>query len=449
MNFRSYLPYYKRNLQIAGPIMLSQLGGAVTQLADNIMVGRLGTVELAAASFANAIFSVGFLLAFGISMAITPLVGRHYVRSEHEVVAGYLQNSLVAILLATLVISVILACLCPLFGYMGQSPEVVELAAPYYLLLVVSLLPFMLYAYLKQFLEGLGNTNVAMVITIIANVVNVLFNYFWIFGNCGFTKLGVVGAGAATLLSRVIMPLMFIPVLARRHEWMRYIKMFSRSRFSLRTAGEVFRVGLPISGQMSIEMGAFSLSTIMVGWMGAVSLAAHQITISMSMMTFMAVIGIGNATTIRVSHQYGLRDYKSLRMAANASIHLSLVINTLLGLLVIIFRREIPMAYSTDPEVVELASHLMFWLGCYQVVDSLQGVGLGILRGMTDVLVPMIAAFVAYGLICLPTGYALGIKAGLGAEGVWIAFTIGLAFASLFYHWRIRRKFRSFETAEA
>lgn len=161
-------------------------------------------------------------------------------------------------------------------------------------------------------------------------------------------------------------------------------------------------------------------------------------------MTFMAVIGIASATTIRVSHQFGLRDYKAMRMAANASVHLSLAINVTLGILVISFRNIIPLAFSSDPAVIELSGKLLFWLGCFQVVDSLQGVGLGILRGITDVFVPMVAAFISYCLVCLPIGYLLGFKAGLGAEGIWIAFTIGLIFAALFYHLRIQSKFKYF-----
>lgn len=444
MRFSDYIPFYKRNLKIALPIMLSQLGGAITQLADNIMVGQLGTVELAAASFANAVFSIGFVFAIGISMASTPVIGIHFVQNDDEKVSSYLQNSLLMILISGIILSSLLAVACLHFNAMGQDEEVIRLAIPYYWLLVASLLPFMLFAFFKQFLEGLGNTKVAMIITIIANVINIIFNYFWIFGACGFSKLGVAGAGAATLLSRIIMPVLFILAISKNKQWYKYFKMFELKRFSFEALRKLFGIGLPISVQMGLEMCTFSFSAIMVGWMGATSLASHQITISMSMMTFMAVIGIASATTIRVSHQFGLRDYKAMRMAANASVHLSLAINVTLGILVISFRNIIPLAFSSDPAVIELSGKLLFWLGCFQVVDSLQGVGLGILRGITDVFVPMVAAFISYCLLCLPIGYLLGFKAGLGAEGIWIAFTIGLIFAALFYHLRIQSKFKYF-----
>ena len=209
MTFEDYLPYYKRNLRIAGPVVLSQLGGSITQLADNIMVGHLGTVELAAVSFANTIFIIGMLFSIGITMASTPLIGQAYVQGEHTKLTSYLQNSLLQVILTAIVISALLFALYPFMDDMGQEPDVVKLAKPYYILLVISLFPFLIFCFFKQFLEGLGSTKHAMIITIICNIVNIVLNYFLIFGTYGFPKWGIIGAGVATLLSRVLMPIMF------------------------------------------------------------------------------------------------------------------------------------------------------------------------------------------------------------------------------------------------
>lgn len=444
MGFHDYLPYYKNNLKIAGPIMLSQLGGAATQLADNIMVGQLGTVELAAASFSNAVFGIGFLVSSGIAMAATPLIGRHFVCGDDENVSKYLQNSLVVAIATGIAVSAILGIAGTFFPFMGQEAEVIRLATPYYITLVASLLPFMCFAFFKQFLEGIGNTKIAMHITITANIINIVFNYFLIFGTCGFPKLGVLGAGIATLLSRIFMPVACFFAVKKHAGWWKFFRMFGKSRFSAKTIKELFSVGLPISAQMGIEMTTFSVSAVMVGWIGAASLAAHQIAVSISTTTFMAITGIAAATTIRVSHRLGLKDYAAMKMASNASLHLSLAINGALAIILVIFRNIFPLAFSSDPVVVDLAAQLLVVVACYQIFDSLQGVGLGILRGMTDVFAPMIAAFVSYVIIGLPLGYVLGFHAGSGAVGVWAGLSIGLAIAALFYHIRIRQKFGYF-----
>ena len=207
---KEYIPFYKRNLKIALPIVFSQLGGAVVQLVDTFMVGRLGTVELAAVSFASAVFAIGYVFSIGILLGATPIIGQAYVRGEKQTIVELFQNSLVLATLAAVVIGSLLYLTSFFMDNMGQVDAVVELAIPYFLVLVVSLIPHMYFFSIKQFLEGLGNTKVAMWITIIANLINVLFNYLLIFGKYGFPELGVLGAGVSTLIARASMPVLYV-----------------------------------------------------------------------------------------------------------------------------------------------------------------------------------------------------------------------------------------------
>lgn len=440
MTFEDYLPYYKRNLRIAGPVVLSQLGGSITQLADNIMVGHLGTVELAAVSFANTIFIIGMLFSIGITMASTPLIGQAYVQGEHTKLTSYLQNSLLQVILTAIVISALLFALYPFMDDMGQEPDVVKLAKPYYILLVISLFPFLIFCFFKQFLEGLGSTKHAMIITIICNIVNIVLNYFLIFGTYGFPKWGIIGAGVATLLSRVLMPIMFLIIIRKKTDWWMFFNRFGKKVFSFKVLRELHSLGLPIAGQMVLEISAFAFSAIMVGWLGAVPLASHQIAQNISTIAFMVVLGISTATTIRVSHQLGLRDFKALRMAASASIHLCLATNFILGLLILSFRYIIPIAFTEDAAVIELAAQLLLFVGLFQLFDGMQSVGIGILRGLTDVKRPVIYAFISYICINLPIGYIFAFVFKMGAAGIWLGFVFGLGVAAILFHIRYRKR---------
>ena len=449
MSFRDYLPYYKRNLKVAGPIVLSQVGVALTQLVDTFMVSRLGTVELAAVSFASSVALLGFLFVNGLLMGVTPIVGQTYTSNElggAEVKVGRIgqifQNQMLLAVVASVLMLGVLLLVTGFLSYMGQDVAVVECAIPYYIVLAISVLPNTLFMAGKQFLEGLGNTSVAMIITIISNLVNILFNYFLIFGKCGFPEMGVLGAGVATLISRVVMPFMLFAVMYWRKEWWAYCKGFKMSWFAWKEVRGICVVGLPIAAHILMEMSAFTFSGIMMGWLGAAALASHQIASQMSNLLFMVVLGISAATTIRVSHQYGAKDYKAMRMAANASIHLCLCANFVMGSLLVFFRENIAMLFSADPEVIRLGSQVLVMAGIFQLSDGMQAVGVGILRGLKDVKITMYVAFLAYIVINLPLGYVMAFVVGLGAPGVWIGFIGGLTVAAILFRIRYLRDFK-------
>ena len=449
MSFRDYIPYYKRNLKVAGPIVLSQVGVALTQLVDTFMVSRLGTVELAAVSFASSVSLLGFIFVNGLLMGVTPIVGQIYASNEvgskeekRRRIGQILQNQMLLAVVSSVLMLGVLFAVRYLLSYMGQDVEVVECAIPYFIVLSVSILPNTLFMAGKQFLEGIGNTSVAMIITIIANLVNVLFNYFLIFGKCGFPEMGILGAGVATLISRIVMPFMLFAVMYWHKEWWAYCQEFKLKLFSWLEVKGILVVGFPIAAHILMEMSAFALSGIMMGWLGAAALASHQIASQMSNLLFMVVLGISAATTIRVSHQYGAKDYNAMRMAANASIHLCLCANFVMGALLIFFREDIAMLFSSDPEVIRLGSQVLIMAGIFQLSDGMQAVGAGILRGLKDVKITMYVAFLAYLVINLPLGYVMAFVVGLGAPGVWIGFIGGLSVAAILFRIRYLRDFK-------
>lgn len=449
--FKEYIPYYKRNLKVAVPVMFTQIGGALVGLFDTMMVGHYATVDLAAVSFSNAIFFTIMVFASGSLMGLTPLIGlQDGELSQHPdkansirvKMASLLQNGLYFTLIISMVTTVLLALCIPFLDRFGQDPEVIEVARPYYILIVISLFPYLLFCLQKQFLEGLGNTIVAMVIVLAMNALNVLLNWVFIYGHWGAPAMGAVGAGIATLVSRIGMPVcLFVAIMLHRH-WRDYIRLFSRHLSSWREVCHIARIGFPIGGQTFFETVTFTLAVVAIGWISKEAVAAHQIASQISNLTFMLAVGIGAGTTIRVSHQLGKGDLPAVRMASNASIHLVILMNTIGAALMIGLRHYIPYLFTDDQEVITIASQLLVFAGLYQYSDGLQAVGASMLRGITDVKVPMVIAFISYIIIGLLIGYVCAFPLGMGAAGIWIGFIVGLTFAAVLFHTRFNRLYK-------
>lgn len=442
MSFSEYLPYYKRNLKVAFPVMLTQLGIALMGVIDSIMVGHHSTAELAAVSFANAIFFSVMLFPLGIMMGLTPMVGKAYTQGERVRVRRLFANGLLNSTLWGITTVLFMACFIPLIPHMGQESVVVEKAQPYYILVVLSILPLIIGNSFRQFLEGLGNTMVAMIITISSNLLNIILNGLLIFGLCGLPELGSTGAAIATLVSRCTLPIAFVLAMKFKREWAQYLKKSDKSDISRTVIREINKIGMPIGFQTWLETIAFTLSFIFVGWISKETLAAHQIANHMSDLTFMIALGVGAATTIRISHQWGANNYEGIRMAANASIHLIIVLNSIGALLMVSFRHLIPHIFTTDIEVIEIAANILIYTALYQLSDGLQAVGAAMLRGIQDVKAPMYIALLAYGVICLPLGYVLTFPCEMGVDGMWIGFIVGLSVAAILFHIRFRKKFK-------
>lgn len=453
IKIKEYLPYYKRNLKVALPVMLTQLGASLVGLFDSIMVGHYATVDLAAVSFSNALFFMAMVFAMGALMAITPLVGIQMGEMNimpekkadiRQKIAVLFQNGMLFTMLQSALMLILLAGCIPFLSYFGQEPEVIEVARPYYILIVVSLVPFLVFTFFKQFLEGLGNTLVAMIITLAMNGLNILLNWIFIYGHWGAEAMGATGAGIGSLISRVGMALCFGLAMWFHKDWKYYIKTFSWRNFSWSEIKQQVKLGFPIGAQTFLETFTFAASFVIIGWISKEALAAHQVANQIADMTFMIALGVGAATTIRVSHQLGEKNIVGVRMASNASIHLVLVINTIGAALMIGLRHYIPMLFTEDQEVIAIASKLIVIAGLFQYADGLQAVGAAMLRGITDVKVPMLIAFVAYILVGLSVGLVCAFPMGMGAAGIWIGFIFGLSLAAICFHIRFRRLMRKY-----
>jgi MATE family multidrug resistance protein len=429
-------------LRLALPVVLSQVGQVTVSLVDNMMVGHVGTPELAAASFANSVFIIGMVFGMGITYGITPLVGNAFSKGKFKEVAILLKNGMFIHFIAAIVLTSLMFGIYFLLPLLGQPADVLELAKPYYLLLCLSYFPFMLFFSIKQFFEGVGNTKMAMQITLLANGINVIVNYLFIFGKFGFPELGLVGAGIGTLVSRIFMLLLF-PVYVIKIPKIK--KYFSDARKQVLNYSKIFsilKIGIPIGFQIVVEVIAFAIGAVMMGWLGEIPLAAHQVALGMASFSYMISLGISQANTIRVSHQMGVKDYHAMKMAATASTHLVLVFMIVMGVVFVIGRNYLPLLFTIDPAVVNVAAGLLIIAAIFQVFDGLQVIILSTLRGMADVKLPMFLTFFAYLVIGIPTSYALAFLFHLGAQGIWYGYLAGLAFASTLFYFRFKIIFR-------
>lgn len=434
--------YYKDILKLAGPVILTQAGQILVQLIDNAMVGQLGTVPLAAVSFSGTVFNMLFMLAMGMTFGLTPLVGEMYATSNHRVSASYLQNSILLYGGMGLVVFGLMMGMIPVMPYMGQPAEVVATAIPYYKYIAWSVLPFMVFAAFKQFLEGVGNTKVAMAIVITSNVINIIFNWVLIHGKFGFPEMGAPGAGLATLISRILTPILIITYFWKRDSFHRYFTLFSMENFSWVRIKSLIKVGWPISIQMFMEISAFALTGIMMGWIGTVEIAANQIASIISNLAFMILIAISSSVTICVSHAYGRRNFGEIKKYARAGYRLGLMWNGIIALIFLATRKYLPLIFNTDPQVVELASMLLLFVALFQIPDGLQSISIGILRGIQDVRIIILIAFVSYIVISLPVGYVCAFVLGMGAPGLWLGLIFGLTAAAVMGISRYRRQMK-------
>ena len=445
---RKYIPYYIANLKLALPIVVAQLGQILVQLADNIMVGRWGgenALPLAAVSFGGQVAMLFFLFALGISMGLTPIVGALVGRGQRENTNPWLFNGLLLYLMGGLLLMLLQLAFQPLLYHLGQPREVVDAALTYYRIMAYSIPFVMLFATFKQFLEGIGNTWISMVVLLGANLLNVFFNWLFIYGACGCPEMGVEGAALATFLARAVGPIVIVLIFIGTR-WLRpYIHGWHLRMFSMREMKRLIFIGLPIAGQMFLEAFAFVFTGIMMGWFGTIAISANQIMNTMGSCVFQIVLAMGAATTIRVSHCYGARDYHKMVMSAKAALHMVIIWNILAAVGFVLLRNQIPLLFTSNSEVASLAAVLLVCAATYQFFDGIQNVSIGILRGIQDVKIIPYISFLAYIVLNLPIGYFLAFPCGLGPKGLVLACTIGLGATAVLCLLRIQHDVRKLQ----
>jgi len=370
------------------------------------------------------------------------LVGQSLNSQNPNNTGSWFRNGVLVNFTASLLLCAAMSSVVLFMNRMGQSDEVVQMAISYYLIQVSSLIPLILFFSFKQFFEGIGNTKIAMSITIAANLLNIGLNYILIYGKFGFPSLGLNGAGYATLISRLIMPVIFIVVMLKRPKFRVYLTEAIHSRLEKLKIKRLVSIGMSIGMQMVIEILAFSIGAIMLGWISKESLAGHQVAISMAGMTYMISFGLASGTTIRVSHKFGEHDLKEVKHAVYASLHIVIAFMSMMGILFVLLRNQVPLLFTSDPAVIKVAGGLLVVGAFFQVFDGIQVVLLGALRGIADVRIPMFMAFFSYIVVSLPVSYLLAFVFNFGYSGVWIGFVFGLSTAAVLFGLRLRKQLK-------
>ncbi len=436
--------HYKTNMRIALPVMIGQLGHTMVSVADSIMVGQLGTVELAAVALANSLFAIFMVFGIGITSGITPLVAKADGMKSNHLQGVLLRHGFWINLIASIALFGVISLLTPALYLLDQDPGVVPMAQPYLIILSASVIPLMMFSTFKQFAEGLSDTKTAMIVIVGCNLLNVLLNYIFIFGKLGMEPMGLIGAGWATLISRVLMVVAMWVYVRRANRFKQYQLRIRFTRFRKRVAMRLLQVGVPSGLQYIFEVSAFSLAAIFAGMISATALAAHQIAINIASVSYMAVTGLGAAATVRIGNQAGMRDLPNLKLAASTIFKMGVIWMSLAGIVILIFKDQLAGFYSDDPAVLALAGKMLIVVVIFQLSDGIQAVGLGALRGFTDVKIPTYITFTAYWLFTLPAAFFLSQYTSLGAMGIWYALAAGLTVSAILLVSRFRRLLTKF-----
>ena len=441
----NYTKEFNYNLKLAFPVILGMLGHIFVSFADNIMVGQLGAAELAAVSLGNSFFFIAMSLGIGFASAITPLVAEADSAKNSLGVKNALKHGLILCAILSVLLYLLMLLAIPVIHYMKQPLEVVELAIPYLYIISISIIPLVVFEALKRFSDGLSNTKYPMYATIAANIINIIINYLLIFGSFGFPKLGIVGAGIGTLVSRIIMIFFLSLIFMKRDKFKPYVLNIKFRIVDSLIFKKIINIGFPSALQMLFEVGIFTAAIWMSGVLGKNFQAANQIAFNLSAMTFMVGVGLSVAAMIRVGNQKGLSDFIELRRIAFSVFMLTVLIEMFFAVMFLVFRDWLPTIYLDtenlsktleNTEVILIASKLLLIVALFQIFDGLQVVILGALRGMQDVKIPTIITFASYWLIGFPISFYLGIYTPLKSTGIWIGLLISLVCASIMLYLR-------------
>ena len=444
---QKYREDYSATIKIGVPIVLGQLGIVVVGLVDNIMVGHFSTSDLAAASFVNSVFNIPILFGMGFSYGLTPLVGQFFGRGDKFRVGGLLRNSLLANFMIGLFLSVAMGIMYLNVHRMGQPEELLPLIRPYFLLQLTSLVFVMMFNSFKQFADGITDTKTSMWIMLSANLLNIIGNSLLIYGVWGLPALGLTGAGISTLASRIFMFVAFAILFFRKQSYRRYLVGYHRTTYNTGDLKVLNRMGMMVGLQMGMETALFSISGVMIGWLGTVPLAAHQVVASISTLGFMVYYGVGSAVSIRVSNFFGRGDITGVRRATLAGTHLLGLLAISVSVFFLLVREHIGWLYTSSEDVVNLGAVLMGILVFYQFGDSLQIIFANALRGVADVTSMAVISFIGYFVIALPVSYICGFVLDWGIEGIWVGYPVGLTLTGGMMCWRfyhfLRKKDRN------
>jgi MATE family multidrug resistance protein len=420
----------RATLRLAVPIMAGQLAQMLMGVTDSVMVGHVGVVPLAAAAFANSLLSVPFLAGIGLLQCVSVRASQAHGAGDRQETGEVLRHGLaLSVLAGVLMIAVVLVASTQLHRF-GQPPDVAVESRAFLLLVGASLLPMVMAMSLRQFSEALNHPWPPMLIMLGSVALNAGLNWIFIYGNLGAPAMGLTGAGLATLLARVVtLAAIFYYVLrARRFDGalpVGWIRPLHPERIV-----SLLKIGVPAAGQLILEVSAFALAAIMMGWLGAIPLAAHQIALTCCSTTFMGPLGIAMATTIRIGQTHGAGDRARLRSIGVSAFVLGALIMGACGVVFAVAGGPIARVFVNDPGVTTMAASLLIVAAFFQCADGLQVIAAGALRGLSDVAVPTLICLVAYWIVFLPFAWFAAFRLGYGAMGIWSGLALALGVAA-------------------
>jgi MATE family multidrug resistance protein len=429
----------RRTLKLAFPIIVGNLGQTIISLTDTIMVGHLGAEQLGAAGFSGGLFYLFFLFGVGTLAPTAALFAQSQGRNDDFAGGELLRHSFFATLIISAVLSVSLFVAKPLMSQMGQTSAVVNLSSSFMTYLIASLFPALIYQCYKQFTDGIGKTKVGMYVMLTAILFNIFGNYIFIHGFYGIPAMGLNGSGLATLLSRILTAVAMMIYVHRHPEFQKYFAVRWRRALQKGTLQMIFRLGIPNGLTYIFEVGAFTLSSIMMGWLGAAPLAAHQVALNLASISFLVTVGIGVAGSIRVGFESGQNRNAEARYAGLVAIVLGAGYMLISAMIVYSFRETLVGLYTSDPEVLRFAVGFLGIAAAFQFFDGIQAVAVGVLRGLQDTQWPSVLAFIAYWIIGLPIGYFLAFRLHWEGHGIWWGLFTGLVFTAVFLTLRFEK----------
>jgi multidrug resistance protein, MATE family len=441
VNISQYTKEFRYNMQLAYPVIIGMLGHTLIGIVDNIMVGKLGSTELAAVSLGNSLIFVAMSIGIGFSTAITPIVAEADAEQNPLKIRSAFHHGLFLCIVLGFALFGLVVLAKPIMELLQQPKDVIALAKPYLDWVAFSLVPLIIYQGYKQFADGLSLTKVSMYAIIMANILHVIINYCLIYGVWIFPKMGIIGAGLGTVISRIAMVVFMHIILSRKEQLKQYFHEFSFDEIKKATLKKIIDLGFPSAMQMLFEVVLFTAAIWLCGNIGKTSQAANQIALSLASMTFMVAMGLSVVSMIRISQQKGLNEYKQLIIIARSIFLLAIIIEIIFALLFVALHQVLPYLFLNmenqaqfldNQEVITIAAKLLLVAAVFQISDGIQVVVLGALRGLQDVKIPMYITFVAYWVVGFPISFYLGEYTSLKAVGVWIGLLAGLTAAAFF-----------------
>ncbi|MCU1311196.1 MAG: mdtK [Candidatus Angelobacter sp.] len=419
---------FRPMLRLAGPLVLAELGWMSMGVVDTIMVGHLpnSAEAIGAVSLGGVLFYMIALFGAGVLLGLDTLVSQSFGAGDVEDCHHSLINSIYLVLIMTPVLMATVWIAIPLLPRFGVNPAVLDLTAPFLKAVLWSTFPLLLYFGLRRYLQGMNIVKPIMFVLITANLVNLAGNWILIYGHLGFQTMGVAGSGWATCISRIYMAVALCAYLLY-YDWKHKTNLRKINfGFDVDRIRELIRLGFPAAAQMTIEIGIFTLATVVIGRLQPAALAAHQIALNVASVTYMVPLGISSAAAVRVGQAIGRRDADAAARAGWAALMIGMGFMSCAALAFVLFPQYIVRIYSFDPAVMKIGVTLLAVAAVFQIFDGMQIVASGALRGAGETKIPMLTYGVAYWVIGLPLGYYLCFDRGWGATGVWAGLCFGL-----------------------